>query len=199
MPPVPNIPDRPLTQLNKAALVNLARQLALQTQGTVLVLRTRIKDHLSRNPDALNEAQLNRLFPPRRRAHQQNLPERRIVPQPEGREQQPQQQDRLEQERSIENSESGNEEEDDVLDPPSWHGIRRTATQGTLTDTRSQTPEIHHHRNYMLDTPLLEPSTSSSARFFQRPPSMRTRQRTPSISGEYYPFSLSIPPPPLPL
>jgi hypothetical protein len=65
MPPVPNIPNRALTQLNKAALINLARQLTLETDGTVLALRARIKDYLIQNPDLLDQAQFNHLLPGR--------------------------------------------------------------------------------------------------------------------------------------
>jgi hypothetical protein len=53
MPPIRDIPNRPLTQLNKAALVNLAQQLALNSNGTVLELRGRIRQHLDQYPDAL--------------------------------------------------------------------------------------------------------------------------------------------------
>jgi hypothetical protein len=65
MPPirVRNLPDRPFTQLPKAALLELARQLALDTTGTVLVLRARIRQHIDDNPVTIERAQLARLFP----------------------------------------------------------------------------------------------------------------------------------------
>ncbi|EKM79716.1 hypothetical protein AGABI1DRAFT_127402 [Agaricus bisporus var. burnettii JB137-S8] len=65
MPPAPNIPNRPLTQMNKTSLVNLAQRLALQPDGTVIALRERIRKHLAQNPDALRATQLDRLLPNR--------------------------------------------------------------------------------------------------------------------------------------
>jgi hypothetical protein len=63
MPPIRNLPDRPFTQLPKAALVALARQLNLDTTGTVVVLCARIRQHIEDNPAAIDQAQFARLFP----------------------------------------------------------------------------------------------------------------------------------------
>jgi hypothetical protein len=161
MPPIWDIPYHSLTQLNKAALVNLAQQLALNLNGTVLELRGRIRQHLDQYPDALDGVQHGHLLParnPRRRAQLnqptppqqgQQMISQPDSPRPEG--------GAMNQRRGDNNNKNGDEDEFS-----SWDGIAQTSSRTGTPSTHTPTPVHWCHYCCNQETPLFESSQSQS-------------------------------------
>jgi hypothetical protein len=189
MPPVPNIPNRALTQLNKAALIKLAWWLTLETDGIVLTLWTRIKDYLIQNPDLLDQAQFNHLLPGW--WHAQHTPPPNVPgqqpPQPDTPECQPPQQRWPESVSPARIGGGRNEDEETDAYPPSWHSLCPSPNHTDDWHTQSQTLGFLHSRSLDRATPCLEPTMSLSTRFFQPPPSFESKCPSSPVSGKYSP------------
>ncbi|KAF7763883.1 hypothetical protein Agabi119p4_8420 [Agaricus bisporus var. burnettii] len=171
MPRVPEFPNQPLTQLNKNSLVNLARHLNIQTEGTVLALRARIRDHLNRNLYLLDDARFNRLIPNRHRQFQPGPPSQQ----------------------GSEPSQGGSTDVDDAAFPI-WDGIQqaRSSPSTTTIPSTARSPSPH--------TPPQSPqqrqypqSIASGTPFFESVSSLARGQisRSPAASTTGDPFQLS--------